>query len=80
MIIKIISFSFAVILLYGVGMLFAQVNPSSLKSNPQQTRGQRLFQPEDLFRIWRIGETKWSPDGGFSAIEVLRPGRTLLRW
>lgn len=52
----------------------------SLDINAQQARKQqqqRLFQPEDLFRVWRIGTTRWSPDGRFSAIEVLRPGRSL---
>ncbi|CAA9405110.1 MAG: tolB protein precursor, periplasmic protein involved in the tonb-independent uptake of group A colicins [uncultured Pyrinomonadaceae bacterium] len=80
MIIKDILFFFAIILLYGVGILFAQVPPSSFNNNAQQKRvGQRLFQPEDLFRVWQIGASKWSPDGRRSAIEVLRPGRTIDR-
>src|SRR4028118_2371692 len=80
MMIKDILFFFAIILLYGVGNLFAQVISSSDNNNAQQKRvGQRLFQPEDMFRIWQIGASKWSPDGRFSAIEVLRPGRTLDR-
>jgi dipeptidyl aminopeptidase/acylaminoacyl peptidase len=49
----------------------------SLNSNAQQPRGQRFYKPEDLFRVWQIRATRWSPDGRFSAIEVLRPGRTL---
>jgi hypothetical protein len=80
MIIKDILFFFAIILLYGVGILFAQVSPSSFNNNAQQKRvGQALFQPKDLFRVWQIGSSKWSPDGRYSAIEVLRPGRTLDR-
>jgi dipeptidyl aminopeptidase/acylaminoacyl peptidase len=80
MIIKDILLFFAIVLLYGVGNLFAQVISSSVNNNAQQKRvGQRLFQPEDLFRIWQIGASKWSPDGRRSAIEVLRPGRTLDR-
>lgn len=48
--------------------------------NAQSPRtGQRFFQPEDLFRTWQIGASKWSTDGRFCAVEVLKPRRTLDR-
>jgi hypothetical protein len=48
----------------------------SLAGNAQQA--QRLFQPEDLFRLWQVGAAAWSPDGRYAAIEILRPGHTLV--
>jgi dipeptidyl aminopeptidase/acylaminoacyl peptidase len=59
--------------------VFLTVINLSFNGTAQQTPRQRLFQPEDLFRVWQIGATRWSPDGRFSVIEVLRPGRTLDR-
>ncbi|HYE73447.1 MAG TPA: hypothetical protein VEF04_08950, partial [Blastocatellia bacterium] len=47
--------------------------------NAQDTQAQRLFQPEDLFRIWQVGTVAWSPNGRYAAIEIVRPGRTLDR-
>jgi len=38
---------------------------------------QRFFQPEDLFRIRQVGQTRWSPDGRYVSIEFTRPGRSL---
>jgi dipeptidyl aminopeptidase/acylaminoacyl peptidase len=46
----------------------------SLDTSAQQ---QRLFQPEDLFRIRQVGATRWSPDGRYVSIEFTRPGRSL---
>ncbi|NOT08633.1 MAG: hypothetical protein HOP28_10570, partial [Gemmatimonadales bacterium] len=37
----------------------------------------RAMQPEDLFRIERIGATSISPDGSRIAVEIHRPGRWL---
>ncbi|MDZ7780441.1 MAG: hypothetical protein U5R14_11000 [Gemmatimonadota bacterium] len=34
----------------------------------------RTLQPEDLFRLHRIGEVRFSPDGGVLAYERVRPG------
>lgn len=56
---------------------FLAIAMLSLVSDAQPPPGPRLFKAEDLFRVWRIGATKWSPNGRFSAIEVLRPERTL---
>lgn len=49
----------------------------TLEGNAQPTRTQRNFRPEDLFKIWQVGSTVWSPDGHYAAIVILRPGRTL---
>src|SRR5688500_12057892 len=38
---------------------------------------QRTMQPEDLFRIERIGAIAWTPDRTLAAVEVHRPGRWL---
>lgn len=45
----------------------------------QDTYAQRLFQPEDMFRIWQVGAVAWSPDGHYAALEIVRPGRSLDR-
>src|SRR5262245_21564788 len=69
---------------YGARMLLKQsgfflmaVLMLSLPGNAQQAK--RLFQPEDLFRVWQVGAIAWSPDGRYAAIEILRPSRTLDR-
>ncbi|PYM10081.1 MAG: hypothetical protein DMF15_03380 [Verrucomicrobia bacterium] len=43
----------------------------------QQRLAQRRFQPEDLFRVRRVGTIAWSPDGLYAAIELTRPDHTL---
>jgi len=69
---------------YGARMLLKQsgfflmaVLMLSLPGNAQQAK--RLFQPEDLFRLWQVAAVAWSPDGHYAAIEILRPGHTLDR-
>jgi dipeptidyl aminopeptidase/acylaminoacyl peptidase len=43
-----------------------------------EARGQtRLLQPEDLFRVERIGAIAWTPARERAAIEIRRPGRWL---
>ena len=52
-----------------------------LSLNAQQVKPpatvQRKFQPEDLFRIRQVGDTAWSGDGRYAAIEFTRPGREI---
>src|SRR5437870_4123449 len=48
-----------------------------LESAAQQTRAQRAFQPDDLFRVQQIGATAWSPDGLYAAIEISGTGRSI---
>lgn len=43
----------------------------------QQALRQRKFQPEDLFRVRRVGAVAWSADGLYATIELTRPDRTL---
>src|SRR5579859_1525095 len=43
----------------------------------QQVQPQRKLQPEDLFRVRRVGTIAWSPDGLYAAIELTRPDNTL---
>jgi dienelactone hydrolase len=50
---------------------------TSFEVAAQQTRAPRTFQPEDLFRVQRIGASAWSPHGLYVAIEISRPGHTL---
>jgi dipeptidyl aminopeptidase/acylaminoacyl peptidase len=37
----------------------------------------RLLQPDDLFRVQRVGAIAWSPDGQLATVELHRPGRWL---
>ncbi len=39
----------------------------------------RLLQPEDLFRVERVGAIAWSPDGQRATVEINRPGRWIDR-
>lgn len=61
---------------HGVRMLLMALT-LSLAARAQSAP--RLFQPEDLFRVWQVGNVAWSPDGRYAAIEIVRPGRTLDR-
>jgi hypothetical protein len=38
---------------------------------------QRLLQPQDLFRVERVGAITWSADRARAAVEIRRPGRWL---
>ena len=40
-------------------------------------QGSRLFRPEDMFQVRRIGETVWSADGRYVTIEFSKPSRWL---
>lgn len=47
-----------------------------LLGSAQQLYAQaRPMQPEDLFRIERVGAIAWSPDSSRAAVELHRPGR-----
>ena len=47
---------------------------------PSAATGQRrLLQPEDLFRVERVGAISWSPDGQRATVEINRPGRWIDR-
>ena len=40
-------------------------------------QGSRLFRPEDMFQVRRIGATAWSGDGRYATIEFSKPSRWL---
>jgi hypothetical protein len=40
-------------------------------------QSKRLFRPDDLFRVRRIGATVWSADGRYAIIEFSKPSRWL---
>jgi dipeptidyl aminopeptidase/acylaminoacyl peptidase len=58
-------------------LVFPVVLALSLTASAQQTPAQRLFQPDDLFRLRQVGQSRWSPDGRYASIEFTRPGRAL---
>lgn len=37
----------------------------------------RVMQPEDLFRVERVGAIAWSPDGRRATVPIHRPGKWL---
>jgi dipeptidyl aminopeptidase/acylaminoacyl peptidase len=66
-IIRLLRFVFAV----------SAIAATSLGLAARQVPSLKTFQPDDLFRVRRVGATAWSPDGQYAAIELTRPGRTL---
>lgn len=40
-------------------------------------KGTRLFRPDDMFQVRRIGATVWSGDGRYATIEFSKPSRWL---
>ncbi|HUK32147.1 MAG TPA: prolyl oligopeptidase family serine peptidase, partial [Candidatus Acidoferrum sp.] len=50
---------------------------AALSLAAQQIPALRTFQPQDLFRVRKVGAVAWSPDGRHAAIELSSPGRTL---
>lgn len=49
----------------------------SIDLSAGQAAPPRVFRPEDLFRVQRVGAVAWSPDGRHAAIEFTRPGQWL---
>jgi dipeptidyl aminopeptidase/acylaminoacyl peptidase len=58
-------------------LLLTLILGASLQIAAQSALTQRSLQPEDLFRVRHVGETAWSPDGRYAAIEFSRAGQTL---
>jgi dipeptidyl aminopeptidase/acylaminoacyl peptidase len=48
-----------------------------LSSFDLAAQGTRLFRPDDMFQLRRIGATAWSADGRYATIEFSKPSRWL---
>lgn len=60
-----------------IGFAICVIATTPLILDAQQAPEQKVVQPEDLFRVRRVGAIAWSPNGQFAAIELTRPGYTL---
>lgn len=63
--------------LFRAVIILSALAGSALNLAAQQVLPQRKFQPEDLFRVRRVGAVAWSADGLRAAIELTRPDRSL---
>jgi dipeptidyl aminopeptidase/acylaminoacyl peptidase len=63
--------------LFRTAIILSALAGSALNLSAQQVLPQRKFQPEDLFRVRRVGAVAWSADGLRAAIELTRPDRSL---